>query len=126
MGWVSKRELRRLQRELDRAVKRADAAERRLNVERQSKDWTILQLTSRFVTKQGGYALDAEKPELPPPDPRRFTHEPTAEDLAKREWYIRCYAERGWLEDDAVQLWEAEMRGEQVRYPYEDDAELSN
>ena len=121
MGWISRHELRRLQRELDRAVKRAEDAERRLDAERQAKDWAILQLTSRFVTKQGGYALDSEKPTPAPSDPRRFTHEPTAEDLAKREWYIKCYIERGWPEDDAIQLWEAEMRGESVTYPYERD-----
>ena len=121
--WVSRREWARHQRELQAALKRASDAENRLDAERQAKDWAILQLTSRFVIKQGGYALDHEKPVPESPDPRHFTHEPTVEDLAKRDWYIKCYAERGWSEDDAVALWEAEMRGDPVVYPYEREVE---
>jgi hypothetical protein len=124
MPWfVTKRELARLQRELSSAVKRAERAEDELKAERQAKDWAILQLTSRFVTKQGGYALDAEPPQPAPSDPRGFARLPTAEDEAKRDYYIQCYREAGRSEDEAVAIWEAEMRGERVTYPYESEAE---
>jgi hypothetical protein len=121
--FVSKRELARLERELKAARQRADDAERRLASERQSKDWVILQLTSRFVTKQGLYGLDHEPPAPPPPDPRGFTRQPTAEDEARREHYIKCYLEVGRSEEDAVAIWEAEMRGEHVVYPYEQESQ---
>lgn len=124
MPWfVSRRELARLQRELNSAVKRAEDAERRLDSERASKDWAILQLTSRFITKQGGYGLDSEPPQPAPPDPRGFARLPTAEDEAKRDYYIQCYREAGRSEEEAVAIWEAEMRGERVTYPYEQELE---
>jgi hypothetical protein len=121
--WITRRELARLERELKAARQRADDAERRLASERASKDWVILQLTSRFVTKQGLYGLDHEPPTSPPPDPRGFTRQPTAEDEAKRDYYIKCYREAGRSEEDAVALWEAEMRNEPVVYPYEQESQ---
>jgi hypothetical protein len=119
LPFVSRRELARLERERSDAVKRAAVAEDRLAAERAAKDWAILQLTSRFIVKQGAYGLDAEPPQPTPSDPRRFVRLPTEEDDAKLEYYKQCYREAGKSEDEAVVLWEAEMRGEQVRYPYE-------
>lgn len=122
MPWLSGRELKRIERERVAALKRAVAAEDRLAEERASKDWMITQLTSRFVTKQGGYALDHEPPskaELPPSRPKGYTHDPTEIDLAKLEFYKQCARSAGKDEDDAVMRWEAEMRGEGLPIEYE-------
>src|SRR5689334_4105799 len=101
MPWfVSQREFVRLQRELNNAVKRAEFAEQQLAAERQSKDWLVLQLTSRVVTKHGGYGLDHERPEPAPSDPRKFTQPLSVEDKAKREYYIRCFTEAGRSEEE--------------------------
>lgn len=121
--WVSRRELARLERELKAALRRAGDAERRLEGERSRHDWTTLQLTSRFVVKQGLYGLDHEPPQPVPPDPRKFIRVPTEEDDAKRAYYINCFREAGKTEEEAVAIWEAEMRGEHVTYPYESEAE---
>jgi hypothetical protein len=118
--WVSKTEMRRLLAQVSAAESRAQRAEDSLAAERARHDWLSLQLTSRVVTKHGGYGLDHEPPTPALPDPRNFVRVPSAEDDAKREYYIRCFREAGKSEEEAVALWEAEMRGEQVRYPYED------
>lgn len=117
--WVSKSEMRRLLHQLATAESRARRAEDTLAAERQRHDWAILQLTSRFVVKQGLYGLDHEPPAAPAPEPRRFIRPPTEEDDAKLEYYKQCYREAGRSEEEATALWEAEMRGEQVMYPYE-------
>jgi len=122
MPWLSGRELKRIERERVAALKRAVAAEDRLAEERASKDWMITQLTSRFVTKQGGYALDHEPPskaELPPSRPDRFIRQPTDDDYVKLEYYKRCYRGAGLDEEKAQFRWEAEMRGESVPFEYE-------
>jgi hypothetical protein len=113
---VSRRELARLERELARAHKRADDAEERLAAERQRHDWKDIQLLSRAVTKAGGYGLEETKPELvePKQHPKGFTHEPTAEDLDVLNFYKVAAAEAGKDESDAVQKWEAHMRGENL------------
>ena len=122
MPWLTSRELKRLERELSAALRRAVDAEKRLDAERSSKDWAILQLTSRFVTKQGGYALDTEPPAKIEPNkghPKGYTHEPTEIDYAKLEFYKRCAVEAGHDESDAERRWEAEMRGEGLPIEYE-------
>lgn len=121
--FVSKREWARHQRELHAALKRASDAEDRLDAERQSKDWIMVQLASRIVTKNGGYGLDHEQPERSPkptPHPKAWTHEPSETDLAKLEYYKKSYREAGKSEEEAELIWEAEMRGETPRYPYEE------
>jgi len=122
--WVSKSEMRRLLAQISTAESRAQRAEDTLAAERARHDWKDLQLLNRAVTKNGGYALDHEKsePALPTPHPRGFTHEPTDIDLAKLEWYKQCAVNAGKDEDDAVLKWEAEMRGEQLTYNYEDES----
>lgn len=83
----------------------------------------MVQLTSRIVTKSGGYGLDHEQPERPPkptPHPKAWTHEPSEMDLAKLEYYKKSYREAGKSEEEAELIWEAEMRGETPRYPYEE------
>jgi hypothetical protein len=117
--WISRRELKRLLTQVATTESRARGAEDTLAAERQRHDWAMLQLTSRFVVKQGLYGLDHEPSPPVPSDPRRFVRLPTEEDDAKLEYYKQCYREAGKSEDEAVVLWEAEMRGEQVRYPYE-------
>ncbi len=114
--WVTKRELARLERELARAVSRAEDAENRLAEERQRHDWQSLQLVSRVVTKHGGYGLEHEpqKDEPPKQHPKGFTHEPTQEDIDMRNYYIACAIDAGQTEDDAIQKWEAKMRGEDI------------
>jgi len=123
--WITRRELARLERELSVARRRAEDAERRLDAERSRHDWTTLQLTSRFVVKQGVYGLDYERPEPASvsSDPRKFTQPLSVEDKAKREYYVRCFVEAGRSEEEAIDLWEREIRGEQVRYPYEEQME---
>lgn len=126
MPFVSRRELARLERERNDAIKRAAAAENRLAAERASKDRLIVQLASRVVTKHGQYGLDHEpsattQPVSPPP--RTFAREPTEVDTIRRDYYIKCYAEVGRSEDEAIALWEAEMRGDGVVYPYETEVE---
>ena len=124
MAWISTRELRRLERELTNAVKRANDAEERLQSERASKDWMIQQLTSRFVTKQGLYGLDNQPTPLAPTPahPKGFLRDPTPEDEAKLEYYIRCAinADIPNPEEDATMRWEAEMRGESILYSEQD------
>ncbi len=112
--WVTRRELARLERELSLATKRATSAEDALAAERQRHDSMILQLTSRFLTKQGTYGLDETKVEPPAPHPKGFTHEPTIEDLDVLNFYKMAAADAGQSEDDAVQKWEAHMRGEDI------------
>jgi len=122
--WVSKSEMRRLLAQISTAESRALRAEDALAAERQSKDWLTLQLTSRLVTKSGQYGLDHEKSEpsqTATQHPRGYTHDPTEIDLAKLEWYKQCAVLAGKDEDDAVMKWEAEMRGEQPIYTYEDE-----
>jgi hypothetical protein len=124
--WVSRSELRRLLAQISAAESRAKRAEEALAAERQSKDWLTLQLTSRLVTKSGQYGLDHEKsepsqPSSPHPHPRGYTRDPTEIDLAKLEWYKQCAVAAGKDEDDALMKWEAEMRGEQPVYTYEDE-----
>ncbi len=114
--FVSRRELARLERELSRAIKRADDAENRLAAERQRHDWQSVQLVSRVVTKHGGYGLDEVKPEPvePKQHPKGFTHEPTLEDLDVLNFYKQAAAEAGKDESDALQKWEAHMRGDNL------------
>lgn len=122
--WISKREWARHQRELNAALKRALDAEQRLEQERTTKDATILELTSRFLTKQGSYGLTvadkAQSPTAKTEQPNKFIREPTAEDEARLNYYKQCYKEAGRSEEEAEQIWEQEMRGEQPRYPYEE------
>ena len=122
MPWLSRRELARLERQLSHALRRASAAEEALAAERQSKDWLVTQLASRIVTKHGGDGLDHELPPKPVDHPKRFTHEPSEVDLAKLEYYKQCARNAGKSEDDAVEKWEAEMRGEMPVYAF-DEAE---
>lgn len=119
--WVTKRELARLERELSRATKRAEDAEERLAAERARHDWQALQLTSRLVTKHGGYGLEETKPEPvePKQNPKGFIHEPTPEDLDMLNFYKACAAEAGLDEQDAITKWEAHMRGEALTVEYE-------
>lgn len=119
MPWISRREIARLERELKATLQRAKDAEDRLQAERASKDWLITQLTSRFVTKQGQYGLDHEPPPKPVLHPKGYVSEPSEIELAKLEYYKRCYREAGKSEKEAVALWEAEMRGETPTYEYE-------
>ena len=121
--WVSRSEMRRLLKQIAAAESRATRAEDALAAERSRHDWTTLQLTSRFVVKQGLYGLDYERPEPASSDPRKFTQPLSVEDKAKREYYVRCFVEAGRSEEEAIDLWEREMRGEQVRYPYEEQME---
>ena len=118
--WISRREITRLERELKAALQRAKSAEDDLRVERQSKDFMIAQLTSRFVTRNGGYGLETEKPVPPAPHPKGYTHEPSEMDLAKLEYYKLCARNAGVDEQDAVLKWEAEMRGETLSYEYQE------
>ena len=122
--WITRRELARLERELKLALRRAERAEDLLAAERQAKDWLTLQLTSRVVTKQGGYGLESEPPPKqiePQGHPQGYTHEPTDIDLAKLEWYKQCAVNAGKPEEDAVEKWEAEMRGQVLIPDYVDD-----
>lgn len=125
LGWhlVSKRELARLERELSHALKRAASAEQSLAAEREAKDRLVIELASRVVTKHGGYGLTGPvaQVEPPPPNPRGFTHEPSEIDLAKLEYYKQCARAAGRSELEAESIWEAEMRGEPVRYDYADE-----
>lgn len=118
MGWITTRELRRLERELATAKKRADDAEDRLAAERASKDWLTLQLASRIVTKGGGYGLDHDKPVSvqPQSNPKGFIREPTYEDEAKLEFYKQCAVNAGRPVEDAIEKWELEMRGQSITY----------
>lgn len=132
MPWVSKTELARLERDLEIALQRAKDSEDRLAAERerldgivaserQGKDWLVVQLASRVVTKHGGYGLDHEpqpKPEARQ-HPKGFTHEPSDLDLAKLEYYKQCYRQAGKPEEEAEKYWEAEMRGESPAVEYE-------
>lgn len=123
--WITTRELRRLERELAQAVKRAEDAEDRLASERQAKDWLTLQLASRLATKHGGYGLDHLPPEsqvdVKSPHPKGYIRDPDEIDTAKLEYYKKCYRDEGKSEDDAVKIWEAEMRGETPTYEYEQE-----
>ena len=122
--WISRRGLVRLERELSRAIRRAEAAEQALAAERQGKDWLTVQLASRIVTKHGGYGLAHEPPPpAPPPQPhpRGFVRDPTEIDYAKLEYYRQCARQAGKSEEEAEHIWEAEMRGESVRYEYDDE-----
>lgn len=116
------------------ALQRAEKAEQSLAAEREradkivaaerhSKDFLVLQLASRVVTKHGGYGLEAEpKPtEPPPPHPKKFIREPNEQDLARLDYYKQCYRQADKSEDEAEAIWEREMRGEQVTYEYEQE-----
>jgi hypothetical protein len=114
MAWISAREIRRLERELARANKRADDAEDRLAIERQSKDWLTVQLASRLATKAGTYGLE-DKPPKPvelKAHPKGYLREPDEVDTAKLEYYKKCFSDAGKSEIEAERFWEAEMRGE--------------
>ncbi len=123
MSWITRRELARLERELSSALRRAEGAEKALAEERQRHDWLILQLTNRVVTKHGGYALDEVKPEpvIPTQHPRGFIHDPTPEDLDVLEQFKYWAAEAGKDESDAIQKWEAHMRGEAIPIEYDSE-----
>lgn len=120
MPWLSRRELVRLERETQRAVQRAIYAEGQLAEERRAKDALVVQLASRVVTKHGGYGLDNPAPIPPAPETaNNYTHEPTEMDKAKLDYYKRQARAAGQPEELAQQIWEAELRGEQIVYPYE-------
>ena len=121
--WVTRREIARLERELKHALQRAESAEQSLAAERQAKDWLTLQLASRVITKHGGYGLEHEpvKPEVVQP-PNGFIRQPTEIDEAKLEFYKRCAREAGKPEEDAIERWQAEMRGEMITYNDDDVA----
>ena len=134
--WVSRREIARLERELSSALHRAKTAEENLAEERKrlddivasergAKDFLTLQLTSRVITKHGGYGLAETKPEPVVAHPKGFVREPEEVDTARFHYYVRCYQEAGKSPDEAQQLatnlWEAEMRGESVTYEYEQE-----
>lgn len=133
MPFVTRHYLDRLDRDLLQALQRAEKAEQALADERrrtdsvianerQAKDFLTLQLASRVVTKNGGYALEVEpKSSEPTPHPKGYAREPNDQDLARLEHYKRCYLEAGKSEDEAEAIWEAEMRGENVTYPYEQE-----
>jgi hypothetical protein len=112
--WLSRRELARLERELNAALQRAKGAEDALAAERQRHDWLILQLTNRVVTKHGGYGLEEAKPEPVEPNPKGFTREPTQEDIDVLNFYKNCAAEAGLDDAKATEWWEAHMRGEAI------------
>lgn len=126
MPWVSRREMARLERERSAAFQRAQEAEQRLMAERerldsllaserQNANWTILQLTSRVVTKHGGYGLDYEPQpkEIPATvNPSGYTHEPTQQDYDYLEWLKSEAKTYGRPESEAIAYWEARMRGE--------------
>jgi hypothetical protein len=107
----------------DKAEARALLAEQNLASERAGKDWLTVQLASRVVTKHGGYGLDHEAPSRTEPQshPKGYTHEPTEMDLAKLDFYKKCAREADRDEEDAVQKWEAEMRGESLPIEYESE-----
>lgn len=131
--WITRRERDRLDRDLLHALQRAEkaeevlTAERRrtdelITAERQAKDFLTLQLTSRVVTKNGGYALEAEpKVSEPEPHPKGYIREPSDLDYARLEGYIEFYRRDGRSEEEAQALWDSEMRGEQVVYPFEQE-----
>lgn len=135
--WYSSREIARLESALADALRRAATAEDRLTEERkrlddivaserQSKDWMTLQMASRVVTKHGGYGLDSERPvKVETAHPKGFVREPEEVDAARFQYYVKCYQEAGKSLDEAQQLatllWEAEMRGENVTYEYEQE-----
>ncbi len=130
MAWVSRRELARLERERVAALQRAEIAESRLVAERerldglvaserQSKDWLVVQMASRVVTKHGGYGLEHEPQpkEVPKPaHPKGFIREPNVYDYAMLRQYEAWAREAGVPnpEEDARAKWEAEMRGEMI------------
>src|SRR5689334_5098564 len=94
---------------------RLEESEKQLAAERAAKDWLITQLTSRFITKQGSYGLDHEpQPVMPAAHPKGYTHEPSEMDMAKLEYYKDCARAAGVDEGDAIEKWEAEMRGESL------------
>jgi hypothetical protein len=107
-----------LSKALASAEKRAEDAESALASERGSKDWLMLQLSSRVITKHGQYGLDYEKPlpkgvdEPKSPHPKGWLKEPDETDYAKLEYYKLCYRNAGMPEERAELRWEAEMRGE--------------
>ena len=131
--WVSRREWDRQQRDLLHALGRAEKAEQALvderrrtdeliAGERQAKDFLTLQLASRVVTRYGGYGLEAEPKSVEPePHPKGFIRQPTDQDLIRLEGFKYFYRQAGLSEEDAQELWEAEMRGEPVVYPFEQE-----
>lgn len=133
MPWVNKRSLERLERDLLHALQRAERAEAALAderrraddliaSERQSKDFLTLQLASRVVTKHGGYGLEAEPKTIEPElHPKGYIREPSDIDYARLEGYIEFYRRDGRSEEEAQALWDSEMRGEQVVYPFEQE-----
>lgn len=112
--WYSEKHIARLESDLKEALRRAEAAEDRLDAERQRHDWMVLQLSSRVVTKHGGYGLDHEPPKPPDPHPKGFTHEPTQEDFDVLNFFKASAADAGKSEQDAIDKWEAHMRGEDI------------
>lgn len=136
--WINKRDLDRLERDLLHALQRAEKAEAALAeerrraddliaAERQSKDFLTLQLASRVVTKNGGYALEAEpQAHEPTPHPKGYVREPTEFDYARLEGYKEFYQRDGRSEEEAQELWDREMRGEQIVYPFEQEAEVEH
>ena len=112
---------------LKSAEKRAEDAESALASERSGKDWLVNQLSSRVITKHGGYGLDhkPQKPSEPdaPKNPNGFIRDPSVIDLAKLEYYKQCYRDAGMPEEKAELRWEAEMRGEVVPFEFEMETE---
>lgn len=106
---------------MELAVKRAEEAESALQGERSGKDWVVTQLASRLVTKSGQYGLDHKLEPPEPPEPSKYTHEPSDLDYAKLEYYKQCYRDAGLPEEKAEQRWEAEMRG--MSLPLESEME---
>jgi hypothetical protein len=135
--WITAAEFARMERAIEDSLQRAIDAEKRLAEERkrlddivaserQSKDWMTLQMASRVVTKHGGYGLNETSTKIEPtPHPKGFVREPEEVDSARLQYYVRCYQKVGKSADEAqqlaTQLWEAEMRGENVTYEYEQE-----
>lgn len=110
--FVSGRELRRLERERNDFRLRAEAAELRLEKEREAKDRLILNMADRVFTSKGTYAVS-------PVEEKKVTIiQPalSAMDEAKREAYKKFAVDAGRTEADGIAVWEAEMRGEGMPY----------
>lgn len=130
--WITAAEFARMERAIEDSLQRAIDAEKRLAEERkrlddivaserQSKDWMTLQMASRVVTKHGGYGLDHEPPKPAPPHPKGFIREEELVDTARLEFYKKNCRDVGRSEEEAIAVYEAEMRGESPAYPYEQE-----
>lgn len=113
--WDKRAETRRLLKQVADANARVKEVEADLKAERKSKDYLVLELSSRVMTASRQYGI-SERPEAPiqqqslPPAPL------TPFEESEREEFGKFAVEAGQSKEDGFELWDRRRHGELMPY----------